>query len=123
MKFETDKALSINSDRLTIPVCDRWLPNHPKERYGKLPYWYFRTRFGDYGGSRYDLPHRFIRRRAEFNEPIWYRKSNLGSFTLEKFFWIGALLPFDPIFFDSNPPLEVQGEKRDLNSPDGFEYV
>lgn len=122
MKFNNEQGLSINRDRLFVPICDRWLPNHPKERYGKLPYWYFRTRFRKYGMVTYDLPFRQIRRRPEHNEQMWYRTSNLNSLVMEKFFYIGALLPFHPIFFEANPPLKVKGEKIDLTVPYGVRW-
>lgn len=123
MNFSNERGLTINRDRLAEPVCDRWLPSHPKERYGRLPYWYFRTRFLEYGTMTYDLPCRQIRRQPEYNETMWYRVSKIGQLQIEKFFWIGALLPFDPVFFGANPNLEVQGEKINLDEPQGFTYI
>lgn len=121
MRFDTDRSLTINRDRLFVPICDRWLPNHPKERYGKLPYWYLRSRFFEYGTVKYDLPCRSIRRHSEYNEKIWHRVSKLGEMELEKFFPIGALLPFHPLFFEAKST-EVKGDKINLNEPWGFRY-
>ncbi|GET42998.1 hypothetical protein [Microseira wollei] len=106
-----------------MPVSDRWLPNHPKERYGKLPYCYFRTRFYEYGTATYDLPCRSIRRQPEYNEEMWYRVSQLGNLQIEKFFWIGALLPFQPLFFSANPRLTSKGEKVSLEEDDPWGFV
>lgn len=123
MNFNNERGLTINRDRLTTPVCDRYLPNHPKERYGLLPDWYFRTRFKEYGTSKYDLPVRSIRRYPEYNEQIWYKISRLNSsIIMERFFWLGALLPFHPIFFEANSPLAVQGEKRNIDLPYGVRW-
>ncbi len=46
----------------------------------------------------------------------------MGDFHLEKFYFIGALLPFHPLFFNANPPLEVKGDFIDYSEPWGFIY-
>ncbi len=124
MRFNQIQDMAINRDRLYQPICDRWLPSHPKERYGRLDYWYFRTRFKTYGLVNYDLPLRSYRTGREHNEILWHKVSIVKSIEFqEKFFPIGALLPFDDIFYLASKPLEVVGEKIDLDAPDGFRYV
>ena len=119
MNFNNERGLTINRDRLYVPVCDRFLPSHPKERYGKLPYWYFRTRFRMYGTAFYDLPYRSLRRYPEYTERMWYKISR--AIIQEKFFPLGALLPLHSLFFEVHS-LQVEGDKRDLSETWGFVY-
>lgn len=116
--------LAISEDRLSRPISDRHLPSHPKEIYGLLPYWYFRTRFPDYGLPDYDLPMSWVRRQPEYNEPIWFKESKVRGMPIyTHIFPLGMLLPFHDLFFEAHPPLEVIGEKRDPNEPIGFRYL
>ena len=116
--------VAINLDPLYVPVCDRWLPNHPKELYGNLPYWYWRSRFEMYGLADFDLPLRGIRKKPEFNERLWHQVSRYKGMEIQEKFWmIGALLPYHWMFDTMHASLEVEGEKVDNTQPWAFRYI
>jgi hypothetical protein len=109
------------------PIADRFLPNHPQNLRGKLPYWYLRTRFKQYGAIDYDLPNRGLYRNADHGESLFVQHSAVAALGTT-YFGLGAILPYHDTFFramwelDTEKAELVQGEKLDPDAPWAWRY-
>lgn len=110
------------------PISDRFLPNHPQNLRGKLPFWYLRTRFKQYGTIDYDLPNRGLTRNPDYGEALYIHHSALAALGTT-YFGLGAVLPYSPDIFyrafwelDTEKEELIAGEKIDPDAPWAFRY-
>lgn len=125
MKFPL--TIRTDSDVDHKPIADRFLPNHPQNLRGKLPYWYLRSRFKQYGTIDYDLPNRGLTRNPDYGEALFIQNSAVAALGTT-YFGLGAVLPYHELFFqamwelDFTKPELVAGEKIDPDAPWAFRY-
>lgn len=125
MKFPL--TIRHDSDLSAKPITDRFLPNHPQNLRGKLPYWYMRTRFKQYGTIDYDLPNRGLERFPDYGEALFIQHSAVAALGTT-YFGLGAILPYHDLFFralwnlDIEKPELVTGDKIDPAAPWAFRY-
>lgn len=109
------------------PIADRFLPTHPQNLRGKLPYWYLRSRFKQYATIDYDLPNRGLTRNPDYGEALFILNSAAPALGTT-YFGLGAILPYHDLFFRAMWEIDftkeeiVKGDKLDPDAPWAFRF-